>query len=81
MAEWAAVIIAGVGLIGAVTAALIRVSVAVSGNTQAVNTLSEFLERQDARMSRHGEKLDDHEARIVEIETIHKVRGCAEAGL
>lgn len=80
MAEWISVGIAAFGLVGAVVAALIRVSNAVAGNTAATAALSDWLDKQDSRLTEHGKQLDDHESRIVSIETVHRVRGCDEAG-
>lgn len=61
--------------IGGVIGAFIKVSVAVQGNTQAIKTLTDYMTKQDARNDKQDEKLEDHETRIVKIETVHALEG------
>jgi len=62
---------------------VIRLSVSVSGslreNSIAIKTLTDYLEKQDHRNDEQDKVLDDHEVRLVEIETVHKVNGCNHA--
>ena len=81
MAEWISVGIAGLLLVGSVVAALIKVSIAVAGNTQATNTLSAYLEKQDSRLDEHGRQLENHEGRIIGLEKTHELRGCDKAAV
>lgn len=61
--------------IGGVIGAFIKVSVAVQGNTAAIKTLTDYMTKQDARNDKQDEKLEDHETRIVKIETVHELEG------
>lgn len=63
--------------IGGVIGAFIKVSVAVQGNTQAIKTLTDYMTKQDARNDKQDEKLEDHEGRLVKIETVHELEGKA----
>lgn len=77
MAEWVAVTISALVLLAAVVSALVRVSVAVAGNTQAVKVLTDYLDKQAIRNDCQDDKLGDHEKRITVIETVHKIEGAA----
>jgi hypothetical protein len=79
MAEWISIGIASLALVGSVVAALVKNATAIAGITAATRQLSGYLEKQDTRLDSHGRRLDNHESRIVAVETVHKVRGCAEA--
>jgi hypothetical protein len=61
---------------------VIRLSVSVSGtlreNSGAIKTLTDYLEKQDKRNDEQDVTLKDHEGRLIEIETVHKVKGCIE---
>jgi hypothetical protein len=72
MAEW---IIVGLTALGM----LIKVSTALSKNTDAIERLTDVMDKQDARIGELDDAIDDHEGRIVAIETIHRIRGCDEA--
>lgn len=60
---------------------IIRLSVSVSGslreNSSAIKTLTDYLEKQDHRNDEQDVMLRDHEGRLIEIETVHAVKGCA----
>ena len=76
MPEWITAIgtiILALGVAGSIIAAFVKVAVAVQGNTQAITTLTEYLDKQDKRNDKQDEKLEDHETRIVKIETVHEL--------
>lgn len=82
-AEWIGVLTAVAVAVAAFLAFIIRLSVSVSGslreNSTAIKTLTDYLEKQDHRNDEQDKVLDDHEVRLVEIETVHKVKGCNHA--
>ena len=82
-AEWLAAVAAIATIAGGVLLFIIRLSVSVSGtlqeNSGAIKTLTDYLEKQDRRNDEQDKVLDDHEGRLIEIETVHKVRGCTHA--
>jgi len=80
MAEWIIVALTAFGTIGAITTVLIKVSVALSKNTDAIERLTDVMDKQDAKIAELDETIDDHEGRIVAIETIHRIRGCDSDG-
>lgn len=81
-AEWIAAVAALATIAGAVLLFIIRLSVSVSGtlreNSGAIDRLTEYLVKQDKRNDEQDKTLDDHEVRLVEIETVHKVKGCIQ---
>lgn len=83
MAEWIAAICAVATIFGTVMAFLIKtmlgVSSTINGNTNAINTLTEYMEKQDKKNTEQDETLENHEGRLIKIETVHELRGCAEA--
>ena len=82
-AEWVGVIISGALLVGGFLLFVVRLSMNVSGslreNAGAIKTLTDYLEKQDKRNDEQDDALKDHEVRLVEIETTHKVKGCINA--
>lgn len=82
-AEWVAAVAALATISGGVLLFIIRLSVSVSGtlreNSGAIDRLTEYLVKQDKRNDEQDKTLDDHEVRLVEIETVHKVKGCVHA--
>ena len=76
MAEWIIVALTAVGMIGSIILVLIKVSTALSRNTDAIDRLTDVMDKQDARINAIDMAIDNHEGRIVAIETIHRVRGC-----
>ena len=76
MAEWIIVALTAVGMIGSIILVLIKVSTALSRNTDAIDRLTDVMDKQDARINAIDMAIDNHEGRIVAIETIHSVRGC-----
>jgi hypothetical protein len=79
MAEWIIVGLTALGMIGSIVVVLIKVSTALSKNTDAIERLTDVMDKQDARIGELDDAIDDHEGRIVAIETIHRIRGCDEA--
>lgn len=81
-AEWIAAVAALATIAGGVLLFIIRLSVSVSGtlreNSGAIDRLTEYLVKQDKRNDEQDKTLDDHEVRLVEIETVHKVKGCVQ---
>ena len=81
-AEWIGVLTAVAVAVAAFLAFIIRLSVSVSGtlreNSGAIKTLTDYLEKQDRRNDEQDVTLRDHEGRLIEIETVHKVKGCIE---
>ena len=81
-AEWIGVLTAVAVAVAAFLAFIIRLSVSVSGtlreNSGAIKTLTDYLEKQDKRNDEQDVTLKDHEGRLIEIETVHKVKGCVE---
>lgn len=81
-AEWIAAVAALATIAGGVLLFIIRLSVSVSGtlreNSGAIDRLTEYLVKQDKRNDEQDKTLDDHEVRLVEIETVHKVKGCIQ---
>ena len=81
-AEWIGVLTAVAVAVAAFLAFIIRLSVSVSGtlreNSGAIKTLTDYLEKQDRRNDEQDVTLRDHEGRLIEIETVHKVKGCVE---
>ena len=81
-AEWIGVLTAVAVAVAAFLAFIIRLSVSVSGtlreNSGAIKTLTDYLEKQDRRNDEQDVTLKDHEGRLIEIETVHKVKGCVE---
>ena len=81
-AEWIGVLTAVAVAVAAFLAFIIRLSVSVSGtlreNSGAIKTLTDYLEKQDRRNDEQDITLRDHEGRLIEIETVHKVKGCVE---
>lgn len=81
-AEWIAAVAALATIAGGVLLFIIRLSVSVSGtlreNSGAIDRLTEYLVKQDNRNDEQDKTLDDHEVRLVEIETVHKVKGCIQ---
>ena len=82
-AEWVGVIISGALLVGGFLLFVVRLSMNVSGslreNAGAIKTLTDYLEKQDKRNDEQDKKLEDHEVRIGNIETVHVVKGCINA--
>jgi hypothetical protein len=76
MAEWIIVGLTALSMIGSIALVLIKVSTALTKNTMAIERLTEVMDKQDARIGELDEAIDDHEGRIVAIETIHRIRGC-----
>ena len=76
MAEWIIVALTALGTLGAIVTVLVKVSTALSRNTDAIDRLVVVMDKQDARIDAIDMAIDDHEGRIVAIETIHRVRGC-----
>lgn len=68
-------------IVGGFLLFVIRLSVSVSGslreNSSAIKTLTDYLEKQDHRNDEQDATLRDHEGRLIEIETVHAVKGCA----
>lgn len=79
MAEWIIVGLTALDMIGSIVVVLIKVSTALSKNTDAIERLTDVMDKQDARIGELDDAIDDHEGRIVAIETIHRIRGCDEA--
>lgn len=79
MAEWIIVGLTALGMIGSIVVVLIKVSIALSKNTDAIERLTDVMDKQDARIGELDDAIDDHEGRIVAIETIHRIRGCDES--
>jgi hypothetical protein len=79
VAEWIIVALTSVGMLGSIIVALVKVSTALSRNTDAIDRLTEVMDKQDARIGELGEVIDNHEGRIVAIETIHRIRGCNDS--
>lgn len=81
-AEWIAAVAALATIAGGVLLFIIRLSVSVSGtlseNSGAIDRLTEYLVKQDKRNDEQDKTLDDHEVRLIEIETVHKVKGCIQ---
>jgi hypothetical protein len=80
MPEWITAIgtiILALGVAGTIVGAFIKVAVAVQGNTEAIRTLTDYLDKQDARNDKQDSKLEDHETRIVKIETVHEIEARA----
>ena len=81
-AEWIAAVAALATIAVGVLLFIIRLSVSVSGtlseNSGAIDRLTEYLVKQDKRNDEQDKTLDDHEVRLVEIETVHKVKGCIQ---
>lgn len=79
-AEWITAVIAIATISGGVLLFIIRLSVSLSGtlqeNSGAIKTLTDYLEKQDKRNDEQDVTLKDHEGRLIEIETTHKVKGC-----
>jgi len=80
MAEWIIVGLTALSMIGSIALVLIKVSTALTKNTMAIERLTEVMDKQDARIGELDEAIDDHEGRIVAIETIHRIRGCDSDG-
>ncbi|RPI63104.1 MAG: hypothetical protein EHM48_02980 [Planctomycetaceae bacterium] len=76
MAEWIIVALTALGTLGAIVTVLIKVSTALSRNTDAIDRLTGVMDKQDERIGKLDSAIDNHEGRIVAIETIHRVRGC-----
>jgi hypothetical protein len=76
MAEWIVVILTAVGLAGSLIAVLVRVSIALSKNTDATERLTKVIDKHEAKIEALDIAIDDHEVRIGKIETIHKLRNC-----
>lgn len=78
--DWIAIILTALSFLVIVIVFIVRVSVsfsvALSGNTEAIKTLTDYLEKQDKRNDKQDEAIEDHEVRIVRIEQTHKVKGC-----
>jgi hypothetical protein len=68
-------IILALGVVGTLIGVFIKFSVSVQANTQAIKTLTDYMTKQDARNDKQDEKLEDHETRIVKIETVHELEG------
>ena len=83
MAEWMQVALAAAAVAVSVgvpmLSAFLRASGAVTKNTAATENLTAWLKTQGAALRRNDDRLDDHEGRLVEIETVHKVLGCEKA--
>jgi hypothetical protein len=62
------------GLVGVLIKTLVKVSVAVAGNTQAINTLTEYMQNQDKQNACQDETLANHETRITRIEMVPEVK-------
>jgi len=80
IAEWIIVALTSAGMLGSIIVALVKVSTALSRNPDAIDRLTEVMDKQDARIGELGEVIDNHEGRIVAIETIHRIRGCDRVG-
>ena len=65
-----------VTIISALIGVMVKVAIALTKNTTAVDQLIKIMDGQGAKLSELDEAIDDHEGRIVAIETIHRVRGC-----
>lgn len=76
MAEWIIVVLTALGLIGSIVVVLVKVSTALTKNAIAVDRLTDVMDKQDAKLNEHNELIGDHEVRISNMETIHKLRGC-----
>jgi len=76
MAEWIIVGLTALGMIGSIVLVLVKVSTALTKNTDAIERLTEVMDKQDARIRDLDDAIDNHEGRIVAIETIHRIRGC-----
>lgn len=63
-------------VIGALITVLINVFMALQKNTSATERLVEAMDKQDARLDKIDLAIYDHNERIGNIETIHKIKGC-----
>lgn len=71
VAELIGTVIAAAGLFGGLAAWAMKTTVAplkvvIENNTRVI-------ERIDARLEKHECQLDDHEVRIVKVETVHEI--------
>lgn len=74
VAEILSIVLAGFGVIGALTAWVLKstvapIKVSMDGSTRAIDRLVTAIDKLD-------DKLDDHDGRITRIETVHKMRRC-----
>lgn len=63
-------------IIGALITVLINVFVALQKNTSATDRLVDAMDKQDLRLDGLERNISDHAARIGNIETMHRIKGC-----
>lgn len=63
-------------IIGALITVLINVFVALQKNTSATDRLIGAMDKQDTRLDKIDFELYNHNERLGNIETIHKIKGC-----
>ena len=80
--DWGAVgtvgglLVIGGGFILFIVKLSLYIAGTLQGNTAAIKTLTDYLEKQDRRDDEQDKILNAHEVRIGNIETVHEVKGC-----
>ena len=69
---WAMFALTGLGFLGTIIAALWRFSKSVDRLSLATDQVTRVVEAQWKKIDAHGEALDDHQNRLVEVETTLK---------
>jgi hypothetical protein len=82
MADWMMVVLTAVSILvsGGIQALVwvVNIKGAVAANTQAIKSLTDYMDRKDKHDDDQDKQLSNHERRITRIETTHEIKGCVE---